>query len=145
MKGKFITFEGSEGSGKSTQAKLLLVYLHSRGIPAILIREPGSTKISEKIRKILLDPENKEMFDEAEMLLYMASRAQLVRELIIPQLKKGKFVICDRFLDATICYQGYGGGLNIGLIKLVGKFATKCLKPDLTFLRLKGDFYGYNF
>ena len=134
MKGKFITFEGSEGSGKSTQAKLLLKYLRSHGKSAILIREPGSTKISEKIRKILLDPKNKEMCDEAEMLLYMASRAQLVRELIIPQLKNGKFVICDRFLDATICYQGYGGGLNIGLIKLVGKFATKGLKPDLTFL-----------
>lgn len=134
MTGKFITFEGSEGSGKSTHAKLLLKYLRNRRISAILIREPGSTKISERIRKVLLDPENKQMFDEAEMLLYMAARAQLVREIIWPELKKGKFVICDRFLDATICYQGYGGGLNINLIKLIGKFATSGVKPDLTFL-----------
>jgi dTMP kinase len=134
MKGKFITFEGSEGSGKSTHAKLLLKYLRSRRIKAMLIREPGSTKISEMIRKILLDPKNKAMLDETEMLLYMAARAQLVREVIIPALKEGIFVICDRFLDATICYQGYGGGLNINLIKSIGKFATAGVKPDLTVL-----------
>ncbi len=134
MSGKFITFEGSEGSGKSTHAKLLLKYLRSRRISVVLIREPGSTKVSEQIRKILLDPKNKQMLDETEMLLYMAARAQLVREVIIPALKKGKFVICDRFLDATICYQGFGGGLNINLIKNVGKFATSGIKPDLTFL-----------
>lgn len=134
MRGKFITFEGSEGSGKSTQAKLLLNYLRKKNIPAILIREPGSTKISEKIREILLDPKNKAIFDETEMLLYMASRAQLVREVIIPALKKGKFVICDRFLDATICYQGFGSGLNINLIKAIGKFASAAVKPNLTFL-----------
>ncbi|MDP2939586.1 MAG: dTMP kinase [Candidatus Omnitrophota bacterium] len=134
MRGKFITFEGSEGSGKSTQAKMLLKYLLNQGVPAILIREPGSTKISEKIRKILLDPKNKSMCDEAEMLLYMASRAQLVREIIIPALKKGKFVISDRFLDATLCYQGYGGGLDIDLIKRLGRFVTAGIKPHLTFL-----------
>ncbi len=134
MRGKFITFEGSEGSGKSTQAKLLLQYLKKRKIPAMLIREPGNTKISEQIRKILLDPKNKEMQDVTEVFLYMASRAQLVRQVIIPQLKKGKLVISDRFLDSTICYQGYGGGLNINLIKLIGKFACAGIKPDLTFL-----------
>ncbi len=134
MKGKFITFEGSEGSGKSTQAKMLLKYLKRRKIPAILIREPGSTKISEKIREILLDTKNKSMCDEAEMLLYMAARAQLVKEVIIPALKKGKVVICDRFLDATICYQGYGAGLDIEFIKKVGRFSTGGIKPDLTFL-----------
>lgn len=134
MIGKFITFEGSEGSGKSTHARLLLKYLRKKRIAVILIREPGSTKISEKIRKILLDPKNKAMCNETEMLLYMASRAQLVREVIKPALKKGKFVISDRFSDATLCYQGYGGGININLIKHLGKFVTTGISPDLTFL-----------
>ena len=134
MKGKFITFEGSEGSGKSTQAKLLCDYLRRQKISVVALREPGSTAISEKIRKILLDPANKDMAVICEMLLYMAARAQLVEQIIAPELNKGKFVICDRFLDATIAYQGYGGKLDIGLIREIGKITTQGIKPDLTFL-----------
>lgn len=134
MKGKFITFEGSEGSGKSTQAKLLCDYLRKKKISVIALREPGSTAISEKIRKILLDPANKAMSVTCEMLLYMAARAQLVEEIIKPALNKGKFVICDRFLDATIAYQGFGGKIDIKIIQELGRIATKDIQPDLTFL-----------
>jgi len=138
MKGLFITFEGSEGSGKSTQSSLLFYYLKQRGFPVLYIREPGSTKIGEKIRRILLDKKNNDMAMPTEMLLYMASRAQLVRQVILPALKKGKSVVCDRFLDSTLAYQGYGAGLDLGTIRTIGRFATLSLKPDLTiFLDLK--------
>jgi len=132
MKGKFITFEGSEGSGKSTQSKLLCAYLKKKGYRVIFLREPGGTKISEKIRQILLDNKNDGMSAESEVLLYMAARAQLVREIILPALKKGKIIICDRFLDSTLAYQGYGLGLDIEAIKYIGRLATLGLKPDLT-------------
>jgi dTMP kinase len=134
MKGKFITFEGSEGSGKSTQAKLLVDYLRRKRISVVALREPGSTPVGEKIRRILLDPANKEMSVICEMLLYMAARAQLVEQVIKPALKKGRFVICDRFLDATIAYQGHGGKIDLKTIQSVGKIATQGIKPDLTFL-----------
>jgi len=134
MKGKFITFEGSEGSGKSTHAKLLKAYLRKKGFAVELIREPGGTKISEKIRQVILDPKYNSMTDICETLLYMAARVQIVKEVIKPALKKGKIVICDRFLDSTIVYQGYGGGINLDLIKKLGKLATLGIKPDLTFL-----------
>lgn len=134
MTGKFITFEGSEGSGKSTQARLLCGYLRQKGLAVILLREPGSTPIGEKIRKVLLDPVNKKMTLVTEMFLYMVARAQLVEEVIKPALKKGKFVVCDRFLDATLAYQGYGAGLDLGLIRRIGALATQGIKPDLTFL-----------
>jgi len=134
MTGKFITFEGSEGSGKSTQAKLLCAYLRKNKIPVIALREPGNTKIGEKIRRILLDPANKKMSVVCEMLLYMAARAQLIEEVIKPALKKGKCVVCDRFLDSTIAYQGFGGKLDVKIISQVGKIATCGIKPDLTFL-----------
>jgi dTMP kinase len=133
MRGKFITFEGSEGSGKSTQARLLYNYLKKRHLSVYRIREPGSTIISEKIRRILLDPKNKNMSNLTEMLLYMAARAQLVQDVILPQLRKGKVVICDRFLDATLAYQGYGHGIDIKLIKRLGEYATLGIKPDMTF------------
>jgi len=132
MKGKFITFEGSEGCGKSTQSKLLAQYLRKKGFSVLFVREPGGTKICEQIRKVLLDPKNKEMSPIAEMLLYMASRAQIVKEVIRPALLKGKVVICDRFLDSTIAYQGYGLGLDINLIKIIGKSASAGVSPDLT-------------
>jgi dTMP kinase len=132
MKGKFITFEGSEGCGKSTQSKLLYDYLKSKGKKVIYLREPGATKVSEKIREILLDAKNDAMLPECEMLLYMAARSQIVGEIIKPHLKKGFIVICDRFLDSTIAYQGYGLGMDIVFIKRVGKFATLGIKPDLT-------------
>jgi len=137
MKGKFITFEGSEGSGKSTQSKLLYRYLKARGFKVVYLREPGGTKVSEKIRKILLDHKNDSITPIAETLLYMAARAQVVNEVIKPALKKGKVIICDRFMDSTVAYQGYGLGIDIGLIKCVGAFATSGIKPGLTiFLNL---------
>lgn len=132
MKGKFITFEGSEGSGKSTQSKLLYDYLRKKGYRVIYLREPGGTNISEKIRHILLDPANKSMAAQCEMLLYMAARAQVVSEVIKPALAKNKIVICDRFLDSTLAYQGYGLGININFIKRVGVFSTGGIRPDLT-------------
>lgn len=134
MKGNFITFEGSEGCGKSTQSRLLFTYLQSKGSDVIYVREPGATRISEELRRILLDTHNKDMSPECEMLLYMAARAQIVQEIIEPALEKGQTVICDRFLDSTIVYQGYALGLDIGLIKRVGEFVTRGIKPDLTIL-----------
>jgi len=132
MKGKFITFEGSEGCGKSTQSKLLYQYLKRKGFKAVYLREPGGTKVSEKIRKILLDSKNDSLTPMSEMLLYMAARAQLVNEIIAPALKRDRIIICDRFLDSTIAYQGYGLGIDIKLIKSVGEFATSGINPDLT-------------
>ncbi len=133
MNGKFITFEGSEGSGKSTQAALVLEYLKSKKMPVMLLREPGGVKISENIRKLLLDV-NSSMSDECETLLYMAARAQMVKEVLEPQLKSGKIILCDRFLDSTIAYQGYGNGIDVKSIEQLGQFATKGLTPDLTVL-----------
>jgi len=134
MKGKFVTFEGSEGSGKSTQSAFLAEYLKVRGYDVLYIREPGGTPISEHIRSILLDQHNAAMGGFCELLLYMAARAQVVRDIIKPALKSGKIVICDRFLDSTIAYQGYGNGVDIGMIKNIGKFATQSIKPDLTII-----------
>ena len=132
MKGIFITFEGSEGSGKSTQIEMIKRFLKKKGKKVLFVREPGGVKISEKIRRILLDVTNKSMGAECETLLYMAARAQLVEEMIKPALKKGKIVLCDRFLDSTIAYQGYGCGVDIKHIKTVGIFATQGILPDLT-------------
>lgn len=134
MAGKFITFEGSEGSGKSTQAALAFEYLKSRKMPVMLLREPGGVKISENIRKLLLDVNNAGMGDECETLLYMAARAQMVKEVLEQQLKSSKIILCDRFLDSTIAYQGYGNGIDIKIIEQIGFFATKGLAPDLTIL-----------
>ncbi len=134
MKGKFITFEGSECCGKSTQSRLLYEYLQAKGYKVIFLREPGGTKVSEKIRQILLDTENKSLTSETELLLYMASRSQTVSEVIKPALEGGQIVVCDRFLDSTIVYQGYGLGMDIKLIKSLGNFVTAGIKPDLTIL-----------
>jgi dTMP kinase len=132
MKSKFITFEGSEGCGKSTQSKLLCAYLRKRGFSVVFLREPGTTKISEKIRGVLLDGKNQAITAQCEMLLYMAARAQVVAQVVKPALAKGKVVICDRFLDSTLAYQGYGLGINLAAIKSIGKFATQGIRPDLT-------------
>ncbi|MDD5156368.1 MAG: dTMP kinase [Candidatus Omnitrophica bacterium] len=132
MKGFFITFEGSEGSGKSTQSRLLYQYLKRKGFDVLYLREPGGTVISEKIRKVLLDARNDSMSSACEMLLYMAARAQVVAEVIKPALAKGTIVICDRFLDSTLAYQGYGLGMDIVFIKAVGRFATGGIMPAVT-------------
>ena len=132
--GKFITFEGAEGSGKSTQAALLVEYLRSKKLPIMLLREPGGVKISENIRQLLLDVKNTGMGDECETLLYMAARAQMVKEVLEPQLRASRIVLCDRFLDSTIAYQGYGNGIDTKTIELLGHFATRGIVPDLTIL-----------
>ncbi len=134
VKGKFITLEGSEGSGKSTQAALVVDYLKQKKMPVMLLREPGGVKIAEAIRALLLDVKNTGMGDECETLLYMAARAQMVKEVLEPALASGKIVICDRFLDSTIAYQGYGNGIDVKVIKSLGKFATQGITPDLTLL-----------
>ncbi len=134
MKGKLITFEGAEGSGKSTQMDLAFQLLQKNKMSPLFLREPGGVKISEKIREILLDRKNDNMADTCEMLLYMAARAQLVGEVIAPALKKGVIILCDRFLDSTVVYQGYGSGMDLKAISEVGRFATQGIQPDLTFL-----------
>ncbi len=133
-RGIFITFEGAEKSGKSTQARLLCAYLRRRGRKTLFIREPGSTVIGEKIRRVLLDRRHDRMSVPAEMLLYMAARAQLVEEVIRPALAKGVVVVCDRFLDSTIAYQGFGCGLGVDVLRRIGRIATGGLTPDLTLL-----------
>lgn len=134
MKGRFITFEGAEGSGKSTQAKKVLDYLRKKNLDVMLLREPGGVAISESIRKILLDVKNSAMTNECETLLYMAARAQIVEEVIIPEIKKGTIILCDRFLDSTLVYQGYGNGVELNFIRHVGSVVTQDVVPHLTFL-----------
>jgi len=129
--GFFITLEGNEGCGKSTQIHLLGDLLRKKGYPVLATREPGGTTVGDKIRKVLLDPKHR-ISPLTETLLYMASRAQLVEETILPKLKKGTIVICDRWLDATVAYQGYAGGLHVKWIKELGQVATQGLRPDLS-------------
>ncbi|MFA5164774.1 MAG: dTMP kinase [Candidatus Omnitrophota bacterium] len=132
--GKFITIEGPEGSGKSTHSRLLCAYLRRKGFRIVHTREPGGTRISESIRNVLLSRKNKGMADACELLLFMAARAQIVNEVIRPALKKGYIVVCDRFHDATVAYQGYGAGMDLKVIESLRKLATGGLKPDLTVL-----------
>jgi dTMP kinase len=134
VKGTFITFEGIEGSGKSTQVALLASYLTARGIRNVLTREPGGTLIGDQVRKILLDPANRALDPTAELLLYAASRAQHLHEIILPALASGMTVLCDRFSDATLAYQGYGRGLDIELIRTLDRIVTREMRPDLTIL-----------
>jgi dTMP kinase len=134
MNGLFITLEGPEGSGKTTQIKLLNSYLTEIGYNVVQTREPGGTKVGDRIREILLDSQLEDIKPKTELLLYSASRAQHVTEVIKPALKEGKVVLCDRFSDATLAYQGYGRQINKDLIKGVNEVATGGLKPDLTFL-----------
>jgi dTMP kinase len=134
MMGPFITFEGIEGSGKSTQIVLLAKYLSAQGKSITLTREPGGTSIGDQIRKILLDPSNTSLDGRAELLLYAAGRAQHLAELIVPELRAGRIVLCDRFSDATFAYQGYGRGLDLGLICSLDRIVTESIRPDLTIL-----------
>lgn len=129
-----ITFEGIDYSGKTTQAKLLYKELKRRKLKTIFIREPGGTVISEKIREILLDKSHNEMIPLTEFLLFSASRAQLVSEVIRPHLKRNYFVICDRYFDSSTAYQGYGGGLEKNTVEKINRFATSDVLPDITFL-----------
>lgn len=132
MKGKFITFEGCEGSGKSTQIALFKEYLDSKGIEYLFIREPGGTQISEKIRSIILDVNNSEMSDSAEALLYASARAQLIDEKILPALRSGKMVICDRYIDSSFAYQAYARGLGMEFIEKINSYAIDNCMPDYT-------------
>lgn len=131
--GAFVTFEGPEGSGKSTQARLLYERLQALGYAAILTREPGGTRIGEMIRRILMDLRHTEMAPTTETLLFAAARAQLVSELIRPYLQTGGIVLCDRYADSTFAYQGYGLGRDLDELHAVIKVATGGLSPDLTF------------
>lgn len=131
-RGVFVTFEGIEGCGKSTQLKLLARRLESVGAPVRVLREPGGTTAGEAIREILLDPEHSGLEPRAELLLYEASRAQLVAEVIEPALDAGEVVLCDRFYDSTTAYQGFARGLPIGEIEALNHAATGGLVPDLT-------------
>jgi|TARA_B100001971_G_scaffold150360_1_gene139493 dTMP kinase len=134
MSGLFISFEGVDGCGKSTQADLLRSYLESKGEQVELLREPGGTALSEQIREILLSPNNDKMDSSTETILLSASRAQLTREIIIPTLQKGNVVICDRYADSTLAYQGYGRGINLEWLEKLNAFATAGLEPDITLL-----------
>ena len=130
---KFITFEGIDGCGKSTQARLLLEYMNNSGVETILVREPGGTNISESIREILLHNSSSQMGDRTESLLMTASRAQLTQEVIVPNIDKGKFVIADRYSDSTLAYQGGGRNLDIEWLIELNNYATFTLLPDITF------------
>src|SRR5260221_11206741 len=129
----FITFEGPASSGKTTQVPRLKEYLSAQGYDVIHVREPGGTAIGDQIRDVLHDTANQEMDPNAELLLYAASRAQLVAQVILPHLEKGGIVVCDRYADSTIAYQGYGRGLDLENLRHIVDFATGGLKPDLTF------------
>ncbi len=127
----FITFEGPDGSGKTTQVHLLYRYLKEQGYPVYLAREPGGTRIGDQIRAVLHDVRNVEMRPEAEILLYSASRAQLVGQVIRPRLAAGDIVLCDRYAESTLAYQGYGRQLDLATLQIITQFATGGLRPDL--------------
>lgn len=134
MPGAFITFEGIEGSGKSTQISRVLRHLTDNGRTVTLTREPGGTPIGDQVRRVLLDPANRMLDPTAELLLYAASRAQHLREVILPALALDRVVLCDRFSDATVAYQGHGRGLSIPIIRELDRIVTAGLKPRLTVL-----------
>jgi dTMP kinase len=147
-RGVLITFEGVEGSGKSTQAEALAGWLENAKIPHLFVRAPGGTEIGEMIREILLNPAHKVMYEKCEVLLFLAARSQLTYEKILPALRDKKVVVSDRFTDSTYAYQIYARHLSQRLISIFNRFATAAVKPDLTFLldidiskgRERGDF-----
>ena len=137
MKGKFVTFEGCEGVGKSKQIRLLEDYLKQNGIKYFLTREPGGTSVSEQIRKVILDGKNTTMTDECEAMLYAAARIQLLKEEIKPRLDAGELVLCDRYVDSSFAYQAYARGLGFDFIKAINAYAIENFSPDCTlFLNL---------
>ncbi|MCQ2957714.1 MAG: dTMP kinase [Candidatus Gastranaerophilales bacterium] len=131
MRGKFITFEGADGSGKTTQIEKVKAYLENKGYECLLTREPGGSNLGNKIREILLHYDGK-VDDLCELLLYMADRAQHVKTVIMPALEEGKIVLCDRYADSSVAYQGYARGLDIERIMKLNSIATDGLEPDLT-------------
>jgi dTMP kinase len=133
-RGKFITFEGVDGSGKTTQSALLCSYLRQKGTDVVETREPGGTELGEKIREILLSPSNSMLTETSEILLFLAARAQQVAEVIMPSLGQGRWVISDRFCDSTLAYQGYGRGIDVEAIRKLNDIATGGLEPDITIL-----------
>jgi dTMP kinase len=128
----FITIEGPDGSGKTTQVPLLAEAIRQAGYELVVTREPGGTEIGDQVRQVIMDLKNKQMFPATEILLFQSSRAQLVRELILPSLKAGKVVLCDRYADSTLAYQGYGHQTDLATLRQIIDFATGGLKPDLT-------------
>ena len=132
MKGRFITFEGCEGSGKSTQIRLLSERLKKQGVSHIVTREPGGSDIAEQIRNIILNGKNTAMCDECEALLYAAARAQHLREVVQPALNGGTLVLCDRFVDSSLAYQGYARGLGLDFVREINSFAMRDFRPDIT-------------
>ena len=132
MKGKFITVEGCEGSGKSTQLRLLGQYLDEKGVDYIMTREPGGSVLAEKIRSLILEKSSDGMCDECEALLFAAARVQHLKEKVKPALESGKLVICDRYVDSSFAYQGYARGLGHDFIEKINSYALKEFEPDLT-------------
>lgn len=133
-KGVFLSFEGIEGTGKSTQARLLFEHLREKGFDAVLTEEPGGTKIGRKIREVLLSPDHQEMTPLTELLLYFASRTQHLAQVIIPAVNRGAVVITDRFTDSTIAYQGYGRGIALHFLHSLDTIATEGMQPNITLL-----------
>lgn len=133
-KGILITFEGPEGCGKSTQSKLLYEYLKTNSYNCVYTREPGGTRLGEKVRQVLLHSKDINITDLTEVFLFEAARAEIVKKAILPNLKKGRIIICDRFSDATIAYQGYGGKVSLKMIKALNNIATGGIKPAMTIL-----------
>jgi dTMP kinase len=134
MSGFFITFEGIDFCGKTTQARRLASYLRRKGYPVVLLREPGGNRVAEKIRKVLLSRKNSGMTALTELLLYEAARSQLTETVILPALKREQVVVCDRYADSSLAYQGYGRGLSITMIDRLNRTATFGLSPDLTII-----------
>lgn len=130
--GILITFEGGDGSGKSTHVKFLAGLLQSLGLEVVCVREPGGTPLGEQLREIVLNPNNEGLSDRSELLIYEAARSQLVDDIIIPALKRGAIVLCDRFTDSTVVYQGYGRGIDRDFIRELNDFATCGIHPDMT-------------
>lgn len=137
MRGKFITFEGCEGVGKSRQIKMLEEYLAVNNKQYYLTREPGGTPVSEQIRAVILDGKNTTMTDECEALLYAAARVQLLKENVKPRLDRGELVLCDRYIDSSLAYQGYARGLGVDFVEKINDYAIRNFMPDYTvFLKL---------
>ncbi len=132
--GSLITFEGADGVGKTTHIRFLAQSLREKGLDVVCVREPGGTSIGEQLRKVVLDSDNHTMSAECELLIYEAARAQIVKESIIPALKKGSVVICDRFYDSTVAYQSFGRGIDRLIIDQINNFASAALVPDMTIL-----------